>query len=75
MVHFQNYISTAQPPFKMHTIAFTTCTIQYKLIVACHFIRVLIGLKVEVICQCTESKNRRRSQGVACRCHQVIFFK
>jgi len=20
-------------------------------------------------------KNRRRSQGVACRCHQVIFFK
>jgi hypothetical protein len=22
-----------------------------------------------------ESKNRRRSQGVACRCHQVIFFK
>ena len=45
----------------MHTIAFTTCTIQYKLIVTCHFIRVLIGLKVEVICQCTESKNRRRS--------------
>ena len=22
-----------------------------------------------------KSKNRRRSQGVACRCHQVIFFK
>jgi hypothetical protein len=20
-------------------------------------------------------KNRRRSQGVTCRCHQVIFFK
>jgi hypothetical protein len=22
-----------------------------------------------------ESENRRCSQGVACRCHQVIFFK
>jgi hypothetical protein len=24
---------------------------------------------------CTESENRRRSQGVAYRCHRVIFFK
>jgi hypothetical protein len=24
---------------------------------------------------CTESENRRRSQGVACCCHQAIFFK
>jgi hypothetical protein len=23
----------------------------------------------------TESENRRRSQGIVCRCHQVIFFK
>jgi len=30
--------------------------------------------KVEVILVCTESENRRRSQGVACRCHQAIFF-
>ena len=37
--------------------------LQYKLIlVTCHCIRVLIGLKVEVIFMCTESENRRRSQ-------------
>jgi hypothetical protein len=28
-----------------------------------------------LVCICTKSENRRRSQGVACRCHQVIFFK
>jgi hypothetical protein len=26
----------------------------------------------KVICQCTESKNKRRSQDVVCRCHRVI---
>jgi ABC-type xylose transport system permease subunit len=29
----------------------------------------------QIIFICTESENRRRSQGVACRCHRVIFFK
>jgi len=36
---------------------------------------VFFFFKVEVIFICTESENRRRSQGVACRCHQAIFFK
>jgi uncharacterized protein (UPF0276 family) len=31
--------------------------------------------KVEVIFICTESENRRRSQGIVCHCHQAIFFK
>jgi len=29
---------------------------------------VLIGLNIFI---CMESENRRRSQGVACRCHRV----
>jgi hypothetical protein len=31
--------------------------------------------KLRLFFQCTESENRLCSQGVACRCHQVIFFK
>ena len=38
-------------------------------------IRFLIGLKVERFVNERNLKNRGRSQGVACRCHQVIFFK
>jgi hypothetical protein len=30
--------------------------------------------KLNVICQCTESENKRRSQGVACRCHRDAFL-
>jgi hypothetical protein len=26
-----------------------------------------------IIFQCTESENRRHSQGVACRCHQALL--
>ena len=49
----------------------------YKLILESHVILYVFWLvkKVEVICQWMESKNRRRSQSVVCRCHQVIFFK
>ena len=45
-----------------------------KLILESHVILYVFWLvkKVEVICQCTESKNRLRSQGVACHCHQAI---
>jgi hypothetical protein len=48
-----------------------------KLILESHVILYVFWMvwKVEVICQCTEYKNKRRSQGVACRCHRVIFFK
>ena len=49
----------------------------YKLILESHVILYVFWLvwKVEVIFICTESENRRHSQGVACCCHQAIFFK
>jgi hypothetical protein len=49
----------------------------HKLILESHVIVYVFWLvyKVEVIFICTESENRRRFQGVACRCHQAIFFK
>ena len=52
-------------------------TFSNKLILESHVIKYVFCLvqKVEVIFVYTESENRRRSQGVVCRCHKAIFFK
>ena len=60
-----------------HNWSFCLIYFVYKYILDSHVILYVFWLvwKVEVIFICTESENRRRSQGVACRCLQAIFFK